>query len=184
MGCLIVAQAETIRVAKHRRALRTARPILAGHVLVGRKSGAIRLRAGKNVVAIGLVADAIIYLTLLGERGLLGEIIGAVQLRDVLGDNHAFGVHPRTFADAIARVHGTGALRGQVSMPGLASRADRRGKFLAMPVGAGQSAKIGALAMPTLVTKKVIFACCAPAGSADKMVRPANKDMPDRIAVI
>jgi hypothetical protein len=73
MGCLIVAQAETIRVAKHRRAFRTARPILAGHVLVGRKSGAIRLRAGKNVVAIGLVADAIIYLTLLGERGLLGR---------------------------------------------------------------------------------------------------------------
>src|SRR6516225_6343012 len=146
MGCLIVAQAETIRVAKHRRAFRTARPILAGHVLVGRKSGAIRMRAGKNVVAIGLVADAIIYLTLLGERGLLGELIGAVQLRDVLGDNHAFGVHPRTFADAIARICCTGALRGQVSMPGLASRADRRGKFLAMPVGAGQSAKIGALA--------------------------------------
>ena len=137
MGCLIVAQAETIRVAKHRRAFRTARPILAGHVLVARKSGAIRLRAGKNVVAIGLVADAIIYLTLLGERGLLGEIIGPVQLRDVLGDDHAFGVYPRTFADAIARIFSTGASRGQVSMPGLAPGTHRCGEFLAVPVGAG-----------------------------------------------
>ena len=49
MGCLIVAQAETIRVAKHRRAFRTARPILAGHVLVGLKGAAVRLRASENV---------------------------------------------------------------------------------------------------------------------------------------
>jgi hypothetical protein len=66
-------------MAKHGGALRTARPILAGHVLVGLKGGAVRLRASENVVPVRLVATAIIHLTLLGERGLLSEIIGAMQ---------------------------------------------------------------------------------------------------------
>src|SRR3974377_829447 len=111
-GRLVVAQAMTVGVAKYSAALRTARPIFASHVFVGRKSGAVRPRAGEKVMPVGLVANTIVHLTLFGERGLFGEVVGAMELRDILGDDHALGVRPRTFADAIACVHGIGALRG------------------------------------------------------------------------
>jgi hypothetical protein len=38
MGRLVITQPATVGVSKHGGALRTARPILASHILVGRKS--------------------------------------------------------------------------------------------------------------------------------------------------
>ena len=40
-------------------------------------------------MAVRRIAAAVIDLALLGQRGLLGEIIGAVQFRDILGDDDA-----------------------------------------------------------------------------------------------
>jgi hypothetical protein len=37
---------------------------------------------------------------LLGERGLFRQVVGAVQLGDVLRDDDTFGIGPRPFADA------------------------------------------------------------------------------------
>src|SRR6185437_11586794 len=48
-----------IRVAEHDGALRAARVVFAGHILVRRKGTTVRGRAGQNVVSVGLVAEAI-----------------------------------------------------------------------------------------------------------------------------
>src|SRR5689334_4472139 len=107
---LVVAQALTVRMTKHSGSLRTTRPVLAGHVFVGRESGAVWLRTSENIVTVRIVAAPIVYLPFLAERGLLGEIVGAMQLRDVLGDSDTLGIRPRTFADAIACIYRTGTL--------------------------------------------------------------------------
>src|SRR5579885_81879 len=141
----VVAQSLPIVVAEHDGALGGARVIFASAVLAQRESGAVRLRAGQNVVPVRLVAAAVDYLTFFREVVLLVElVIGAVQVGDACGDNDTFGVHPRTLADAVARIHGVRTLRGQVGVPRLTARADRGGKFLAMAIGAGKSAEIAA----------------------------------------
>src|SRR6185437_770568 len=80
MGGLVLSQALAVRVAEHGRPLRAARPILARPVLAVGESGPVRLRTGQHVVAVGLVAAAIVDLTLFGKRCLLGKVVGAVQL--------------------------------------------------------------------------------------------------------
>ena len=145
----IVVEALPVVVAEHDRALRAARVVLAGHVLVGRKGFAVRRRAGDDVMPVRLVAAAVDDLALLRQIVLLAElVVGAVQIVDAGGDDHALGIHPRPLADAVARVHRAGALRRQIRMPGLGPRADRRCEILAMLVGAGKPAEIGALARP------------------------------------
>jgi len=49
---LVVAQALTVRMTKHSGSLRTTRPVLAGHVFVGRESGAVWLRTSENIVTV------------------------------------------------------------------------------------------------------------------------------------
>src|SRR6185295_20140130 len=99
------------------------------------------------VVTVGRVATAVDHLALLAERSLLAEIVvGAVQVVDRLGDHDAFGILPGTVADAVARVDRAGALRAQISPPGLAGGAGGLRELGAAGVGAGQSAEIGALA--------------------------------------
>src|SRR5215470_13737599 len=65
---VVVAQPLAVVVAEHGRALATARPVLARHVLAGRERGAVGLGAGEDVVRVGLIAAAIDGLPLLGER--------------------------------------------------------------------------------------------------------------------
>ena len=56
-------------------------------------------------MAVRLVAGAIDDFALLAERGLLGQIVGGtVEIGDILGDHDAFGILPRSLADAVARV--------------------------------------------------------------------------------
>ena len=109
MRRVVVAQALAIIMAEHGGPLRAARVVLAGHVLVGRKGVAVRLRAGEDVVAVRLVAAAVDDLAFLRQIVFLVElVVGAVQIGDAGGDDHALGVHPRTLADAVARVHRAG----------------------------------------------------------------------------
>src|SRR6185437_7829814 len=132
---------------EHDRTLRAAGVVLAGHVLVGRERAAVGLRTGKNVVTVWRIAAAVNDLALLGQVILFVElVVGAVQIGDAGRNNHAFGIRPRTFADAVARIHGAGALRGQIGMPGLAAGARGFRQILAVLVGAGEPAKIGAFA--------------------------------------
>jgi hypothetical protein len=98
------------------------------------------LRAGENVVLVWGIAAPIVDVTLLGQCRLLGEIVGPVQFGDVLRDGHAFGIHPRPFANAIAGVYSSGALRRQVGVPGFRARSGSSRKLLTMTISAVESA--------------------------------------------
>src|SRR5688572_33424962 len=99
----VVPQAAAVVMADHGGTLGTApRPIAASPVLRACERGAIRLRAGEDVVPVGAVASAVDDLALLGERGLLGQVVGvAVQLVEVARDHRALGIPPRPAPDAI-----------------------------------------------------------------------------------
>src|SRR5262245_35844630 len=71
-----------------------------------------------------------------------------MQLGDILRDGGAFGIHPRSLADAVARIDGSRALCRQIGVPGLPTGADGTRELLAMTVGASESAKIRTLARP------------------------------------
>ena len=89
---------------------------------VAGEGGAVGLRAGEDVVLVRLVAAALDHLALLGERRLLGEVVvGAVQVRDILGDR------PRPWRSATARGRcGPGVDRRRAAR-GLGAR-DRRAR--------------------------------------------------------
>src|SRR6185503_16248676 len=108
----VVAQALAVDVAEHGRALRAARPVLAGAVFTSREGFAVGRRAGERVVPVRLFVPSVDDLALLTQRSLLGEIVlVAVQIVDALGDHDALGIGPGAFADAVARVHRAIALR-------------------------------------------------------------------------
>ena len=123
-----------------------ARPIFAGLVLVARESAAVWLRAGQRVVHVGTIAPSVDDITLLGERGLLAEVvIGAMQIVDALGNDDALGVRPRPGSNAVACVHGPAAVGAQIGVPGVATGTRRGGEILAMLVRACETAEISAL---------------------------------------
>src|SRR3954447_12723222 len=109
---VVIAQSDAIGMTEHGRALCGAGPVAAGAVLAGPECGAVGLRAGQHIVAVRRVAAAVDDLGLLAERGLLGEVVGAVQLGDILGDDDALGVLPWSLADAVARIDGGLAVGG------------------------------------------------------------------------
>src|SRR5437867_9251985 len=142
---VVVAQSLPIVMADHRRPLAALRPVAAGAVLAGPERGAVGLGARQDVVHVRRVAAAVHRVALLRQRRLLGDVVRAVELGQVLGDDGALRVLPGAAADAIARVDGAGALAAQVCVPGLAAGARRLREHLALLVRAGQTAEIGAL---------------------------------------
>src|SRR5262245_63283686 len=110
----------------HGGALRAARPVLASSIVAGGKGGAVSLRSRQHVVAVRRVTGPVDHLALLGERGLLGEVVaGAVEVGDVLGDHDALGILPRSLADAVLGIDSrlaVGRLRRKISAPRFAAR--------------------------------------------------------------
>src|SRR5215467_15028647 len=98
---VVVAQSLPVVMADHRGALSALGPVAAGAILAGREGGAVRLRAGEHIVHVRRVAAPVHRVTLLGQRGLLVDVVGAVQLGHVLGDDDALGVLPGALADAV-----------------------------------------------------------------------------------
>src|SRR5262249_26534168 len=146
LGGVVVAQPLPVVMADHRRALAALGPVGAGAILAGRERGTVRLRARQDVVRVRRVAAPVDGVALLGERGLLVDVVRAVELGEVLGDDDALGVLPGPCADAVARIDGAGALRAQIRLPGLGARARRRAEQLTELVGTREPAAIAALA--------------------------------------
>ena len=72
-----------------------------------------------------------------------------MQLADVLGDDNALGIRPRTLADAVARVDRRtilGHARAQIGLPGLAAGSCCLREALAVRVRSGEAAEVAALA--------------------------------------
>src|SRR5947207_12312826 len=95
------------------------------------------------------VAAAVDEVALLGQVGLLCQVVLAVQLVDIFRDDDALGVLPRPLADAVAGVDGgfaVGRLGAEIGVPRTAAGAGRLRQLLAMLVGAFEATEIGALA--------------------------------------
>jgi diguanylate cyclase (GGDEF)-like protein len=146
---VIVAQSDAVGMTDECRALRAARPVLAGAIVARRKGRTVGLRSRQHVVPVRRIATAVDDIAFLGKRGLFGQIVGAVQLGDILGDHDALRILPRSLADAVARIHGgcsIGGLGRKISAPGFGARAGRLRQGLAVIVGAGEAAEIAAIA--------------------------------------
>jgi hypothetical protein len=106
--------------------------------------------------SLGVSPRPLTTATFLVERGGLADVVAVVQVGQVARDQLALGVEPGAGADAVAcmdrrRAGGRGGRRegaghAEVGAPGLAAGTGRRGQLLAMRVGAGQAAQVGALA--------------------------------------
>src|SRR5262249_12502583 len=140
-----------IGVAEHGLAELAAGPVVAGQVEVARKRLTLHVGAGQDVVMIGLLAAYLDAMAILAEDRLLVDlVVGAVQVGNAGGDDHALGVLPRPIADAVARVDGrAGVCRvggaAKIGAPSLAARPGRLRQLLAMSVGAFEPAEIAAL---------------------------------------
>ena len=107
-------------MTEHGGALRAARPVLAGAILVPGEGGSVRLRTCEDVVSVRSIAAAVINFAFFRQRSLLGKIVvAAVKLGDIFCNCHAFGIDPRAFADAVTRIFSAGTLGRQICVPGL-----------------------------------------------------------------
>src|SRR5215469_5122352 len=129
-------------MAEHRSALGAACPVLASAIVGARERSTVHLRTGKHVMPVGRIAHAVDAVTLLGQRCLFVEIVCAVKLGNIVSNDYAFGVLPRSLADAVARIHCARPLRAQIGAPGFSTCAHCLRQRLAMPVGGFESAEI------------------------------------------
>src|SRR5712664_1885395 len=116
---IVVTQTLPVVMADHRRPLAALRPVAAGTILAGRERRAVRLGASQDVVHVRRIAAPVDRLTFFSQGGLLGDVVLAVQLSQILRDDDALGVLPGTAADTVARVDRAGSLGAQIRVPGL-----------------------------------------------------------------
>src|SRR4051812_477340 len=90
-------EALPVMVPDDRRSCSALGPVAAGLVLAGGEGGAVRLRAGQDVMPVRRVAAAADHVALFAERSLLGEVVLAMQTVDAFGDLDALGVLPGAF---------------------------------------------------------------------------------------
>src|SRR5438034_200363 len=97
---------------------------------------------------VGWFKHAVEGLAPLGDCRLLGNlVVGAVEIVDVLRDDHAAGVLPRAAADAIAGIDGAASKVGaEVSAPSVAACPHCLRQPLAVLVGTRVAAQVPALA--------------------------------------
>jgi hypothetical protein len=76
-----IASTDSIGVTDLRRAFRFTRPIVACVIGIVRKRAAIELRAGKDVVLVGRISDAVYNFAALIQRRSLVEIAAKLRLR-------------------------------------------------------------------------------------------------------
>lgn len=122
----VVDRANTVVVTDHCSAFGAVLgPVTARHVWkeCASKGGAIRTRAGEDVMLVRLFAAAIDHPAVLIQRRLLVQVVvRGMQVIDALRDHDALGVVPRARADPLTRMHDVrivefGALRAQVGPP-------------------------------------------------------------------
>jgi hypothetical protein len=96
------------------------------------------------------IAAAVDDIALLGQCGLLGDVVViAMQIGDILGNDHPFDVLPWTFADAVARVDrrlAVGRLSAEIGVPSVAAGSRGLRQLLANSIRPRQAAEVGALA--------------------------------------
>src|SRR5262245_42743962 len=127
-------------VAEHCGTRTALRPIAARHVLVG-EPPTVGLRTGQDIVHVRRVASTVHRLPCLGERGFLVEIVLAVKLGHIAGDEDALDVMPWAWPDTVARVDrgfsaGRNRAHAEIGMPSAVASAHCLGQRLAMLIRA------------------------------------------------
>src|SRR5690606_17956700 len=144
-----IVQAHPVVVPDEGRAAAAARPVAAGAILGTGEGRPVRLRTGEDVVAIGGVAPTVDHLALLRQGRLLADRVGPMQLLQVLGDDLALRVLPRSLADAITRIDrrrtACGA-RAEIGAPGPLARTGGGRERGTVPIRTLQAAEVGSLA--------------------------------------
>jgi hypothetical protein len=139
-------------VANHGRSFRTAPgPVAAGPVLGHSERRTVWLGSCQNVVPVGGVTTAADDIAFLGQRGLLGQIVGVVKLVHIPGDDCGLGVLPWSSPDAVACIDRrltASRLGAEIGAPCPIPRSGGLGQLLAVAVGAFQAAEIGSLSSP------------------------------------
>src|SRR4029453_9365076 len=133
-------------MAQHRGAFVAACPITACHIFAAWKCPTVRLRAGEYVMHVRFITAGVDLITFFAQRGFFVEIIVvAVEIVDVFGDDDAFGILPRTFANAITGVDGrlaVGRAGTEIGPPGVVTRSNRLRERLAVFIGARQTTEV------------------------------------------
>src|SRR5262245_10444069 len=134
-------------MAQLRASLPTASPVPTGcRSRVAGQSRAIQLRAGQNIVAVGLISSTVDHLALFGKLSLLSQVVVvSVQVCNVFSDTNSLRIVPRAFANAVTGSHRCLTARSggaEVGVPSAVARSCSRGKTLAMPVGTCQASKV------------------------------------------
>src|ERR1700687_6047373 len=96
---------------------------------------------------VWLIAIAVDHLALFVQRSLLVDVVGAVQIGDILGDHNALRILPRTLADAVARIDrglAVNRLCREIGVPGLASGTRSLRQCRTLAIRALQTAEVGA----------------------------------------
>src|SRR6202047_760614 len=146
-----VFQSRPIVMSHDGGTLPTFAPVAAGRVAARGRKVSLRVRARQHVMGVDGLAAARDRLALLGQRRLLGDIVGVgVKVLDALGYHYTLCVLPRSFADAVARARSRFAARlcrAEISPPIGVGRSCGPGERLAMRVGALDTAQVGAIAL-------------------------------------
>ena len=134
-----------------------ARPIAAGVIGCVRERFAFGGGAGQDVVRVRRVAEAVHGAALFIQSAQLHQTVAdasllrgiAVEHREILSDDSAGGVIPRSRPDAVARINrglAVASLCAQVGMPRAIAGVGSRGQHLAMRIRSRESAEVGSFA--------------------------------------
>lgn len=144
-GCWIITAALTVVVTNIGGSFAIARPVIA----VGRShwESAVHIRAGQDVVRVGIISASVDRCALFRDRVLLGELVlVTVEVVDVGRYDDTFHVLPRTAADSIPSVNGgliAAARRAEISAPCSAGGTGCSGELLTMGIGSCQTSQVG-----------------------------------------
>jgi hypothetical protein len=147
------------------RTCAVACPVVAGVIHSIRVCPAISLRAGEHIVPPFILPGRIIgtfdefCLFRYGDRLAHRETESGVSVKMsyILSDWSAFDVEPWSLPDSITRIDSrliAGSLGAEICTPRFAARAHGLSQRLAVPVGAGEAAEIGAVTQPDACHEK------------------------------
>jgi len=145
----IVLQAQAVAVTDDGRAFGAALgPVAASRILVRRWRTAVFRRASEDVV-LGADKEPPWNVPPVFRQGILQvDFIVGMQILDIGCDLDTIDIDPRAPADPVAGVHRrrpAGRLRAEIGVPNLGAGADLGCQVLAMLIGTGEAAEVGAL---------------------------------------
>ena len=157
------------------RAPAAARLVAAGLSSPAGKARPSGLRAGQDSWRLGVSPRPLITSPFSVSAVCLVRLFWRHAIRRYPWLSSRLWRSPRPRADAVARIDRVDALSGEVSMPSLGARADRSGERWQCLSPPARPPGRRPCPDPTLVTKKLILACCACAAPKKRGKQPAAR---------